>query len=82
MKDSEEHKGIAEFVESTIKKLSSVQDVARRYASFVSLGSSSDSGKLFSSLCTSEGFSLKEFILNEFLYIACPDLISTVSNRK
>uniref|UniRef100_A0A7I4CAW7 Fungal lipase-type domain-containing protein n=1 Tax=Physcomitrium patens TaxID=3218 RepID=A0A7I4CAW7_PHYPA len=43
LKDSEEHKGIAEFVESTIKKLSSVQDVARRYASFVSLGSSSDS---------------------------------------
>lgn len=42
LKDSEDHKGLAELVETTIKKLSSVQDVARRYASFVSLSSSSD----------------------------------------
>ncbi|KAG0556329.1 hypothetical protein KC19_11G044800 [Ceratodon purpureus] len=42
LKESEDHKGLAELVETTIKKLSSVQDVARRYASFVSLSSSSE----------------------------------------
>lgn len=38
----EDSKTLTELVETTIKKLSSVQDAARRYASFVNLSSSND----------------------------------------
>ena len=46
MKESQDHKGLVELVESTLSKFSSVQDVARRYASYVHLTSpSKDEGK-------------------------------------
>ena len=50
LKESKDHRGLVELVESTIQKFSTVQDVARRISSYVSLNTPTIDAGTFSLL--------------------------------
>lgn len=50
LKESKDHRGLVELVESTIQKFSTVQDVARRISSYVSLNTPTMDAGTFSLL--------------------------------